>query len=79
MLNSIANSQMQRACAAFGALNAREITVCEFAVAMRQLPTEVLQITGTIHALTGVNEPAEPRRSLVHTLCSLASRSRALS
>jgi hypothetical protein len=80
MLQSIGNSQTKRACALLSALDAREITIGEFEDAVGPLPSEVLQITGTMLALLRVNEPAERQIRGVHALCTrLASRSRVLS
>lgn len=79
-MQSIANSQTRRAYALINALDAREITIDEFADAVRPLQSEVLQITGTMVALNGVNEPARPQLIGVHTLCNeLATLCRVLS
>ena len=80
MLQSIANSQSKRAYALISALDAGEITMGEFEDAARPLPSEVLQVTETMLALIGVNEPIEPKLKGAHALCSkLATRSRILS
>jgi len=80
MLQGIGNAQTKRACALIGAFEAREITLDEFADALRSLPSEVLQIIATMLALHGLNEQAQPRLMGVHAVCSrLAAVSRVLS
>jgi hypothetical protein len=62
------------------ALQDKEITGNEFSDSLGSLPSEVLQITGTIIALSGVNEPLEPQLAGVHPLCrKLAAMTRVLS
>jgi hypothetical protein len=80
MLQSIGNSHTKRAYALLSALDAHQITLGEFEDAVRPLPSEVLQITGTMLALGGVNEPADPKLRGVHALCNrLAGLARVLS
>jgi hypothetical protein len=79
MLQGIKNTQTRRAYALLSALDAREITLDEFADALRALPSEVLQISATILALITVNEPSDRRLMQARVLCSsLAEVTRSL-
>jgi hypothetical protein len=79
MLQGIENAQTRRAHALLSALDAREITVDEFADAVQALPSEVLQISGTVLALMGVNEPWQRDLMRARILCAkLASVTRSL-
>ena len=79
MLQGIENTQTRRAYALISALNSKEITVDEFGDALRSLPSEVLQVSGTLLALISVNEASERRIAQARMLCSkFASLKRAL-
>ena len=78
MLQGIGNAQTRRAYALISALEAREITVDEFADALRALPSEILQISATMLALMGINEPVQQsftRARLVSAQLASAKRS----
>ena len=70
MLQGIENAQTRRAYDLICALDAHEITLAEFADALRHLPSEILQITATILALTSLNEPSQQRITAASTLCT---------
>ena len=75
----IANTPTRRACDLISALDAKEITVAEFADALRHLPSEVLQISATFLALNSSDEPLLPRITEARRLCAtLASVTRSL-
>jgi hypothetical protein len=79
MLQAIHNTQTRRVYALISALDAREITVDEFADALRTMPSEVLQLSSTLLALAGINEPSDTRAAQARILCSkLARATRAL-
>jgi hypothetical protein len=79
MLQAIENAQTRRAYALITALGAQEITVDEFADALRPLPSEVLQVSATLLALTSVNEPSQRPITRARMLCSkLANLTRTL-
>lgn len=79
MLQAIENTQTRRAYALISALDAQEITVDEFADALRPLPSEVLQISATVLALMAFNEPLQGRIARARILCSrLANLTRSL-
>jgi hypothetical protein len=73
MLQTIGNAQTRRAYALISALDAKEITLDEFADALRAMPAEVLQVSGTMLALMGVNEPEEPQICRARLLCQRLS------
>jgi hypothetical protein len=70
MLQSIGNAHTKRAYALISALEAHEITLDEFSEALLPLPAEVLQLNGTVIALAGVNEPAQPQMTQARLLCT---------
>jgi hypothetical protein len=79
MLQGIENAQTRRAYALISALEAREITLDEFADALRALPSEILQITATMLALIGINEPVQQSCTRGRILCArLANITRSL-
>ena len=79
MLQGIGNAQTKRAYALISALDAKEITLDEFADAVRLMPSEVLQISSTVLALVSVNEPVQQRTRRAKTLCGrLATVTRSL-
>jgi hypothetical protein len=79
MLQGIGNAQTRRAYALISALDAREITVDEFAEALEAMPSEILQITSTVIALRGVNEPQQRSLTCARLLCdALATVTRPL-
>jgi len=69
MLPGIENNQTRRAYTLISALDAREITLDEFADALRALPSEILQISATLLALMSVNEPSDRRIAEARMLC----------
>ena len=70
MMQGIGNAQTRRAYTLISALNAREITVDEFADALQAMPSEVLQIISTVISLDGANEPAQRNLTRARLLCA---------
>jgi hypothetical protein len=80
MPQTISNMETRRAYALLTALNAREITLNEFADGLLPLPSEVLQILATALALHSVNEPVNDSIRTAWTLCGkLAANERVYS
>ena len=78
MLQGIENAQTRRAYALISALAAKEITLDEFSDALRALPSEILQISATMLALMGINEPVQQnfkRARLISARLAAATRS----
>jgi hypothetical protein len=75
------NAESSRACALIAALDAREITLDEFADAIQPLTSEALQVTATVLSLHEIaNGDYNRRRTSANVLCRrLASVVRNLS